>query len=280
MRYAHILHALYEEPWLISATMHSQLCDIVKAHISGDAHVPGGRADMYKDAEGKASDIEVIGGIAVIPFSGVVGQHIGMMERSSGVMDINDFTTNLQRALDRDDVKGILIDVNSPGGTITGVPEAGDMVNEAKSIKPIVAFTDSLMASAAYWVASGCSAIVCTPSANVGSIGVYCAILDSSKAFELSGLKQELFKEGKYKAIGMPGIALTDEQREHIQSQVSMLYGWFTTTVVEGRGTVDQSVMEGQDFRGEEAKRSNLVDVVGGRDDAFDLLLDLISMQE
>lgn len=280
MKYAHILHALYEEPWLISASMHGQLCDIVKAHITGVAHAPDGSASYYEEGAGKAAALEVIAGVAVVPFTGVVGQHVGMMEKSSGVMDINDFTTNLQMAIDRDDINGILIDVNSPGGTITGVPEAADMVAEASPLKPIVAFTDSLMASAAYWVCSGVDAIVATQSASVGSIGVFSAILDSSKAFELAGLKQQLFKSGEYKGMGMTGTALTDDQKTHIQNRVTMIYDWFTAAVIDGRGRVGDNSFEGQDFRGEEAKQMNLIDQVGDKDNAFELLLELIAMKK
>ena len=276
MRYTHILHALYEEPWLISPEMHCQLCDIVKSHISGLAHTHQGRADDYAEKSGKAPDIKVVAGIAVVSLVGVIGKRVGMMERSSGVMDVDDFTDALQMALDRDDVKGILIDVNSPGGTITGVPEAADMVVEASAIKPIVAFTDSLMASAAYWIGVGSEAIVATQSASVGSIGVFSAILDNSKAFELAGLKQELFKEGNLKAMGMQGISLTDEQREHIQSRVTAIYEWFTSAVIDSRVKVGEGSMQGQTFRGQEALQMNLIDQVGDKDDAFDLLFDLI----
>ena len=279
MKFAHILHALYEEPWLISAEMHSQLCEIVKAHISGKAHAPEGRVAEFAEANGKLPELTVVAGIAVVNMVGVIGKRVGMMEKSSGVMDVDDFTEQIQIALDRDDVKGILIDINSPGGTITGVPEAADMIMEANTIKPVVAFTDTLMASAAYWMGVGAEAVVATKSASIGSIGVFSAILDSSKAFELEGLKQELFKEGKFKAMGMPGIALTDEQKKHVQDRTTMIYNWFTSSVVESRGTVGEGSMEGQTFRGQEAREMNLIDQVGDKEDAFDLLLDLISMR-
>lgn len=279
MKFAHILHALYEEPWLISAEMHSQLCEIVKAHITGKAHAPDGRVAEFAEAQGKLPELQVVAGIAVVSIVGVIGKRVGMMEKSSGVMDVDDFTDQLQAALDRDDVKGILIDANTPGGTITGIPEAADMVAEANDIKPIVTFTDTLIASAGYWIGVGAEAIVATQSASIGSIGVFSAVLDSAKMFELNGLKQELFKEGAFKAMGMEGTSLTDEQRKHIQDRVTMIYNWFTSSVLEARGAVGEGSMEGQTFRGQEAMEMNLIDMVGDKDDAFDLLLELISMK-
>jgi signal peptide peptidase SppA len=279
MRFDHILHALYCEPWLISADMHSQLCEIVDAHISGTAHAPEGNVAQFDDGAGKVKDVEVVGGVAIVPLVGVVGKRIGMMERSSGVMDVDDFTTSLQAALDNDRVSGILLDVNSPGGTITGIPEAADMVSEASSIKPIVAFTDTLMASAAYWLSVGADAIVATQSASVGSIGVYSSVLDSSMAFKMAGLEQNLFKAGKLKAIGTQGIMMSDEQKEYMQSRVDQLYGWFTSSVLEGRGIVQDGSMEGQTFFGREAESRGLIDKVGDQDEALGLVLDLIDMR-
>jgi len=276
MRFGHILHALYCEPWLIDPAMHQQLRQIVDAHITGKAHAPDGNILDFNDKSGKAPDLKVVDGVAIVSLVGVVGKRIGMMEKSSGVMDVDDLSDNIQAALDRDDVRGILLDVNSPGGTITGVPEAADMVVEAASMKPVVAFTDTLMASAAYWIAVGADAIVATQSASIGSIGVYSAMLDSSVAFSNAGLKQELFKEGAFKAMGIQGLPLTAEQREHIQERVTKIYEWFTSSVIEARVQVSKDSMQGQTFRGADAKAANLIDQIGSKDDAFDLLKELI----
>jgi ClpP class serine protease len=76
------------------------------------------------------------------------------------------------------------------------------------------------MASAAYWIGVTADAIFAEPSAEIGSIGVYSAFLDESRAFEMEGLKTELFKTGKYKGMGMPGLPLTEDQRALIQAEV------------------------------------------------------------
>jgi signal peptide peptidase SppA len=259
--------------------MHAQLCEIVDAHITGKAHAAGGTVAQFEEGAGKAEGVQVIGGVAIVSLTGVVGKRIGMMERSSGVMDVDDFTTNLQEALDNDKVQGIILDVNSPGGTITGVPEAADMVAAVATLKPVVAFTDALMASAAYWISAGSSAIVASQSASVGSIGVYSSVLDSSMAFRMAGLEQNLFKAGKLKAIGTQGIGMSDDQKAYMQSRVDQLYGWFTSSVLEGRGVVQEGSMEGQTFFGPEAIQRGLIDRVGDMDDALELVLDLIDMR-
>ena len=279
MRFDHILHALHCEPWLISAEMHIQLCEIVDAHISGKAHAPDGRAEQFEQGAGKAKPYEVVGNIGIVQLVGVIGKRIGMMERSSGVMDVDDFTTNLQAALDDDRVEGIIMDVNSPGGTITGVPEAADMVAYAAEIKPIVAFTDSLMASAAYWISAGASGIVSSQSASIGSIGVYSSILDSSMAYRMAGLERQLFKAGKLKAIGTDGVPVSQEQKDYMQARVDQLYGWFTSSVIEGRGRIQEGTMEGQTFFSPEAQTRGLIDMVGDMDVALEMVLDFVDMR-
>ena len=154
------------------------------------------------------------------------------------------------------------------------------MVVEVSKIKPVVAFTDSLMASAAYWLCVGSEAIVATQSANVGSIGVFSAVLESSKAFDMAGLQQHLFKTGDIKALGMPGTVLTDVQKEYMQARVDKIFNWFSSSVLESRVTVGDGSMNGQVFQGEEAKQMNLIDQVGDKDDAFELLLELIAMKK
>jgi signal peptide peptidase SppA len=256
--------------------MHARLCEIVDAHVTGKAHAPGGIAQDFEEGAGARPKLAMIGDMAEVKLFGVVGKRVGSMEKSSGVMDVDDMVEDIETALEDDRVRGIMLDVNSPGGTVTGVPEAADIITEAAKIKPIVAFTDTLMASAAYWIACGADAIVATDSSNVGSIGVFSAILDSSAAYNMAGMKQQLFKEGKYKAMGIAGLPLTEDQKEHIQARTTMLYEWFTSSVVEARGIVGEGSFEGQTFRGSEAKARNLIDQVGDKEAAYELLQEII----
>jgi signal peptide peptidase SppA len=155
----------------------------------------------------------------------------------------------------------VLLDIDSPGGSVTGVPELAARIKAVADERPVFAFTDGMMCSAAYWLASQTDAIYATKTADVGSIGVYMAILDEARAYEMAGVKVELFKAGRLKGMGMPGTSLTEEAREHLQSEVDDIYQWFTSDVRSKRD-VSAEVMQGQSFMAEAAARHELIDMV------------------
>jgi ClpP class serine protease len=140
-----------------------------------------------------------------------------------------------------------------------------------------LAYTDELMASAAMWLSAGCGAIYASQTAKVGSIGVYMAFLDQSRAMEMQGLKVELIKAGRLKGMGMPGTELTDEMRDMLQEEVDKVYGWFTSHVQAHR-YVGFDSMQGQAFFGEDAVGRGLVDRIGSRADAVRELKDMIRL--
>ena len=126
-----------------------------------------------------------------------------------GATDSAEIHSALREAGQRDDIKAVLLDIDSPGGTVAGTPELAAAVASINERKPVYAFSSGLMASAAYWVASQARAIYATPSAQVGSIGVVQAVIDDTAALDAEGIKVEVFSVGKYKAMGAPGTPLT-----------------------------------------------------------------------
>lgn len=279
MRFPHILSVLYCEPWLITGEMHKRLCQIVDEHISGAAHDPGGIVEAFSGAKGNGRDRDPfvrLGNIAQVNVHGVIGKRVGYFEKCSGVMDCDDAEYALLTAYEDESIEGVLLDIDSPGGTVTGVPELAEVIARVNAEKPVVAFTDTQMASAAYWLGAACSAIYATGSSHIGSIGVYAAWMDASRAYELNGFSQEVEKVGKYKAAGLYGTSMTPEQRDLVRKRVEEVAGWFKGFVSANRSGVPAEAMEGQTFYGAEAKVNNLVDEVGSREDAFGVLESLI----
>jgi signal peptide peptidase SppA len=171
----------------------------------------------------------------------------------------------IQQAATDAGVSAIVLAVDSPGGTVAGIAEAAQTIRDARAVKPVVAFADGRMQSAAYWLASQADAIFATQSGNVGSIGVYAAFLDRSRAAEMQGVKVEVFKSGKHKGMGIPGTTLTDEQRQMMQADVDKIGAEFRAVVRAGRTprTVADEVMQGQSFSVADALANGLVDGVG-----------------
>ncbi len=209
--------------------------------------------------------------IAVIPVYGVVAQHAMSMGASTA-----DIGAQFDRAMARADVDAILLDVDSPGGTVSGVPELAAKIYAGRGTKPIVAIANSLAASAAYWIAAAADQVWVTPSGETGSIGVYTTHEDWSEAMEKMGVKVTSISRGKYKLEGAPWEPLTDEAKAAIEERVDEVYGWFTKDVATFRGATPAQVRSGYgEARVLGAKQSvaaNLADKVGTFEDVVAML--------
>jgi signal peptide peptidase SppA len=261
--------------------MHRTLCDILNDHISGVAHSEGGRSQAFSVVADKKADAIplTVDGIATISVDGVVGRKVDSFMKSSGVCDVQDVIEQAREMAGSDDVKGVLLAIDSPGGTVTGVPEAAYALRQLAAQKPLVAFADGLAASAGYWLASQASAIYAESSAQVGSIGVYQYLLDTSRKAELEGIKPMLFATGKYKGMGIEGLPLSADQQTKIQDTVDIVFGWFKRDVALARKLNDED-MQGQTFFAEDAVSRNLIDRVGTRADALAELRAMIGKGE
>jgi signal peptide peptidase SppA len=262
MKFERCLRRVWCEPWLILPAMHMTISEVLHRHFSGKQTA----IDIEQFSEGAdAPAMSVRDGVATIPVRGVISKDISKMERMNGAVDVRDISIMLDAALADTEVRGIVLDVDSPGGTVQGVPELAARIAEVNTIKPVVAYTDGLMASAAYWLSAGASHIIASQSATVGSIGVYLALLDQSRAYEMAGYKVELIKsEGSpLKAAGAPGTVLSDDQRADLQASVDYLYSMFSGYVGMKRKRATAAAMRGQTFFGAQAMAEGLVDELG-----------------
>lgn len=184
--------------------------------------------------------------VSVINISGPITPFAGTMSDTSGGSSVEGIRNELRAALADESVQSILLNIDSPGGSVDLVPELGAEILAARDEKPVVALANTFAASAAYWLASQAGEIVVTPSGEVGSIGVYSAHTDRSKKMEKEGLKTTLVKAGKYKAEKNPFEPLSDEGKADMQSKVDTYYSMFLDAVAEGRGTTTETV--GSDY--------------------------------
>ncbi len=209
-------------------------------------------------------------GIATISIEGPILRKPGLFARViMGATDSEEIGAAVREAGQRDDIKAVFLNIDSPGGTVAGTPELAAAVASLDAQKPVYAFSSGLMASAAYWIASQARAIYATPSAQVGSIGVVQAVVDRSAAINAAGIKVEVFSVGKYKAMGAPGTPLTDDQRELIQSNLAEIAGEFHAAVLAKGRAIPAEAMEGQTFSGRQAQRHNLAGMVPDRAEAM-----------
>jgi signal peptide peptidase SppA len=200
-------------------------------------------------------------GVAVIPIYGVLAKNLSAFEEScGGGTDINPIAHALMQAEKDPEVVKTVLDFDTPGGEVTGIPETGARIRKLALSKPVIAFSDATTASAGYWLASQADEFYATPSSRQGSIGVYSAWLDETVALEMKGYSLELFAAGKHKAMGMPFRGLSDEERQMMQAHVDSIYADFKNAVVSNRPRVADATMQGQMFRASEALDRGLID--------------------
>lgn len=206
------------------------------------------------------------GSIAVVRVFGTIVQRASQLGPCEGGTGTEDIGAALQSALSDETVSQILIQYDTPGGSVFGVSELGDMIRSARAQKPIVGIADSMAASAGYWLLSQCSEAYCTPGGMVGSIGVYGAHQDISKALENEGVNITLVSAGKYKTEGAPNSPLSDEARGAMQQSIDGYYSMFTSAVAKGRGVPVEQVRtgmgEGRCLSASDALKANMIDGV------------------
>lgn len=221
---------------------------------------------LKKLRDSVAPKVEIKNGIAIVPIEGVLAYRPDPFEMLFyGIEDSASVLDTFEQAAANPEVEGILLNINSPGGFMTGGPEIADAVRRVNKSKPVVARIGGIGASLAYWIASQAETIVASRSAIVGSIGAFTTFVDYSQMLAAAGIKVEVIRnqEGKFKAVGVSGTSLSDEQRSHLQDRVQASFDEFRRAVESARPHIQPERMQGQTFTGIEAKAAGLVDKVG-----------------
>lgn len=193
-----------------------------------------------------------------------------------GVLGQNDFFVDSDYGQIRQDVRRALADpsvrtidlvIDSPGGSVLGLPETADTIFQANKQKPVTARVVGIAASAAYWLASQASTITLTPSGEVGSVGVLDLHADISKALDNAGVKLTAVTAGPHKTERAPFTPLSDDARAHMQASVNEWYGDFLSAIRRGRGarvSASGNYGGGRMLSAKDAQRGGLIDFIGG----------------
>jgi len=196
-------------------------------------------------------------------FAGASGALIKSASSMGGTSTVQ-LRRDISNAANDPNVSAIMLAIDSPGGTAAGTYELGAAVKRASSLKPTWAFVEDLGASAAYWMASQASQIfAANPMTQVGSIGTYWTLYDTSKMLEADGVKVHHFATGPLKGAGAYGTVVTEEQAAHFQAQVDTMQTHFDEAVRLGRNLSRNelaSVRTGGVFSAKEAQALKLID--------------------
>ena len=268
--YEHVKRAVFDRPWAILPSKMDAIVTALEMIASGQSTPWEGEKQepsaVQHFALEEGSNGANPGIVAVLPLYGVLMQRVSPMAEMSGATSTERFKRAFREQMNNPQVKTIILDVDSPGGSVYGTDELAAEIRDAAKRKNVIAVADSLMASAAYYVSSGASEVVASPSSEVGSIGVLAVHYDFSVHAELEGVKPTLIKAGKYKAEGHPDFPLTDDALQHIQEDVDRYYGMFLRAVAAGRGVGVEAVRrgfgEGRVVGAQEAVRLGMADRV------------------
>lgn len=211
--------------------------------------------------------------IAIVSLNGVILKNASLIEQwLFGAVDIDSFLEDVTAAFNDPKVETIVLNINTPGGDTTGLQEAAEAILEMSKTKQIVAFTDSLCASAGYYLANATDSIVVTNSAQIGCIGTMMLMYDTSAMFQQQGVKAILIKSGKFKGQGADGVPITDDMVAHYQGIVDQLSQEFFSAVTSQRD-VSPDDMQGQIFLGSQSVKNNIADLtVSSISDLIDIL--------
>ncbi len=238
-------------------------------HAEVAAAIMAGEYETIADGGmGVANDA---GAVSVIPIRGIITQDGGF---GTSTKQLGEW---LDAAAADKETKAIVLDVHSPGGSVFGVEEVTAKVRAAAEKKPVVAVANGMMASAAYWIASGARKIVASPSADVGSIGVIMVHADYSKLLDGAGVKVSFITSAKHKAEGNMETPLGDEARAHMQSRVDAYHQSFVSDISKGRNITVAAVGahygEGRSFGASAAKTRGMVDQIATLEQVIGRLL-------
>lgn len=233
--YARIIRYVMETPWAIRPETMDIITQLLHMRAQGE-RLSSEEIHARIEARQPTTGTVTAGGVAVIPIHGVVSYRAGMFSDVSGMTSIEALQRRIRDALSNDQVSAIVLHVDSPGGSVDGLPEMASELRAARGKKRMVAVADTMAASAAYWLASQAERIAVTPSGEVGSIGVLAAHQDRSAQMEQRGVKTTLISAGKYKVEGNPFEPISEEAKETIQARVNDYYQMFLADVAAGRG--------------------------------------------
>lgn len=265
------LHKLSGQPWAVTKKVLDALVHDIQhrgaapeaSAAAVDAAGESPMARILAAARDRRPRADVRDGVAVIRVRGALIKEADYWSWYFNESSYEGIRADIQAALDDASARAIVLDVDSPGGTVDGVLELADFVHAAGAKKPIYAFANGQMTSAAIKFASQAKEISAVRTAEVGSIGVRMVHIDFSGMDERLGIKITHLTAGKYKALGNDSEPLSEEAREYFQAILDRYYTIFVDTVARGRGLTAEQVLamaDGRIYVAEEAVEIGMID--------------------
>lgn len=198
---------------------------------------------------------------------------VGIIEVRGMIVDATGITDQLKAFRENDNIKAIVLRIESPGGGVGPSQEIYREIRRTVGVKPVVASMGAMAASGGYYVAAGTDGIMANPGTVTGSIGVLIQFTNFREMFEKIGIQSDIIKSAEYKDIGSPFRDLSENEEATLQQFVDSVHRQFIVDVASGRNMTEEEisdVADGMIFTGEYAKEKGLVDRLGNFNDAVE----------
>lgn len=279
LNYPHLASQVFNTPLLATAQLTDIIANFLAPRVLGvvqdNQQISAKNVQTYP--VGNPNDNQ---NIAIISVHGILVPRRGLLSDACEEITSYELLRNqLQAALASDNIKEIVLDINSGGGSAQGAFELAAFIHDATKQKKITALVNHNAYSAAYLIASACSEIVLSATSGVGSIGVYQKRLDLSAAIEQTGIKMHTFYRGACKVFFHPDLALSDEERDHIETGIEETYQQFVNAVATYRGLSAEAVQatEADCFNGQKAIDLGLADTLSDAQTAVNTIVRRLS---
>ncbi|BDH46396.1 phage capsid assembly protein [Salmonella enterica subsp. enterica serovar Choleraesuis] len=221
-----------------------------------------------------ARSYQVTNGIAVLPISGTLVGKTRSLQPYSGMTGYNGIIARLQQAITDPSVEGILLDMDTPGGMVSGAFDCADIIARARDIKPVWALANDMNCSAGQLIASAASHRLITQTSRTGSIGVMMAHSNYGAALKEKGVEVTLIYSGEHKVAGNPYEKLPENVRADFQSRIDATRQMFAEKVSAYTGMTVQAVLdtEAAVFSGQEAIEHGIADELVNSSDALGVM--------
>jgi protease-4 len=213
--------------------------------------------------------------VAIIPLSGQIvsdAQSSDPFAFSSGMISSRKVTSILDHAREQDDIKAVVLLINSPGGAVVASDDIYIKVRQLREKKPVIVSFGDVAASGGYYIASGATEIIANPASITGSIGVIAQFPQYDELLGKVGVQMRTFKSGEFKDIGSPERPFTDSENQIVQRMIDEAYVQFVQAVASGRNMDFERVRQladGRIYTGIQAKENGLIDELGNLDTAI-----------
>lgn len=255
---------LLRSAWAIQPERLLEIQSIYDTHLRGEKiDLPAIEARLGRPLASEQQEYRIReGGVAVLSVEGVLAPKANLFMRVSGGASTQLLTKQVESAIADPRVRGLILQVDSGGGSALGVPELADTIRELAAVKPIVTVTDGVMASGAYWLGSAANAVFGSgTTVQVGSIGV---VMTHNYTPNASGAQTTEITAGRYKRMATAAKPLDEEATAYLQQMVDHIYGVFVDAVAQHRGVSAEAVLEhmadGRVFIGQQAVDAGLLD--------------------